>query len=1254
MKVLFVVGCGIGNQVEALPAYVLAQKGYDEVVVCNSYPYSTEVTDLLFGQWIRREDVNPTDYDVQIVTMLGGDFPIEGIPVRLTPHGQMSEVEYNMRATGLAFTEADFSNTGGVFDDIEPMPDAPDFLIHDGWNKTSVECREKWEAKSYPRWGEVVEQLLREGYTIGSIGGNDEHVPGTVDMTGLSLRDSVAAIKGAKVLLANDTGSYHLANALGKPNAALFTFTDVNKNYDPRFHRTCRLVRRELDCSPCQPKGPNFWLYNRPKCKWECRNVSSEMVINEARSACGERHLFFGITTYNRLEFLKWTVISWDGTRRRDVRWTLAVADDGSTDGTVEWLRELEIDDVDIHIIENHRVGVHRQTNQLFALAKRVGFDFGFKVDDDIEFLQEGWDIAYEKAALESGRHHLVLFDRHWHNRHRTGVVSADVHEGPLHGQVPVVEAMGAFWTFTPEMVEKVGYFDEKHFGLCGWGHVDYTWRACRGGYNREDACLDLANSAGYVRLVQTNYRPAMPPQERVHQGNTLHQEAVKRKRARDSKRLYIPPPDMGEPGVTVVIPCYNHAKKLERSIGSVVAQTTPASIVVVDDGSPDEVESEIERLRAKWPDADIKLITQENKGLSGARNAGFEAAQTEWVIPLDADDELMPKFVENTLAVSDNADVVYTDVQSDKYGFAKMRFAASHEPNRNGIVCTCLIRRELWQKVGGYDESMKHGFEDWEFWLRCIKKAARFNKAGGGALFLYHDANPSMLNETHKREAELRAYMRSKHPELYGIPRLTVVIPCYNHAHYLDRCIASVLSQTERNVEIIVVDDGGDDDVQAAIAEAQKKTKRPIKLITQENKGLPGARNAGFDAAKAEWVLPLDADDQLGQPDYVAKCFEQARADVGVIFTDGLGVSGKRTVSEVNPARMRKENTMHACQMVRKHVWKTLSGYKLDFYKGYEDWEFWVNCLEHEVGFVKAEGVHLLIDDQHEGRMTPEIQKAETYWELLHMIEDLHPVFFGKEPSSEMTEVDGRQPGVTVILSCYNQCRTLEMALEALAHQEVKPVEVVVADDGSSDNTIKWLDECPQDRWPFPVRYVTRKHEWYRLASLNNKAASFAKGTRLLFTNADQVHCPTSIKEHAALPDDIVGAGIFKGIDVDHSEKVTIELVREFDKVYELGTSFPSSKTNVGYMASTDPNNNPIGVWGGNFSVPWETFGQLGGYDEGYDVGWGGEENDLVRRCVASGCRVQWVKGSVIYHLDHPIRHYAKTQLGSKRYAGR
>jgi glycosyltransferase involved in cell wall biosynthesis len=253
---------------------------------------------------------------------------------------------------------------------------------------------------------------------------------------------------------------------------------------------------------------------------------------------------------------------------------------------------------------------------------------------------------------------------------------------------------------------------------------------------------------------------------------------------------------------------------------------------------------------------------------------------------------------------------------------------------------------------------------------------------------------------------------------------------------------------------------------------------------------------------------------------------------------------------------------------------------------------------------------------------------------------------------------------GLSIVVSAYNQLPTLKMVLESYRFQKVKPVSVVVADDGSSDGTQAWLDHVPDDYYPFRLSYTTRQHLWYRLASNNNTAAHYAISSRILFTNADQIHAPGSVGSHIEMPDDVVGVGIFLGIRFPESRTVTIETIREFPAVERLYESYRDHKRNDVWLtgegpASRDPKKwalmdvDPRGVWGGNISVPTDLFWKVGGYDEGYDAGWGGEESDLAERIVKAGGKIRWVVGSVLYHLGHPIRNYAEMEnrFGSRRY---
>lgn len=91
--------------------------------------------------------------------------------------------------------------------------------------------------------------------------------------------------------------------------------------------------------------------------------------------------------------------------------------------------------------------------------------------------------------------------------------------------------------------------------------------------------------------------------------------------------------------------------------------------------------------------------------------------------------------------------------------------------------------------------------------------------------------------------------------------PKISVIIPLYNKERGIRRAIASVLSQTYQEFELIIVDDGSTDN---SYNEATKISDNRIKIIRQENKGVSAARNRGIEESTGEWILFLDADDLL------------------------------------------------------------------------------------------------------------------------------------------------------------------------------------------------------------------------------------------------------------------------------------------------------------------------------------------------------------------------------------------------------
>ena len=91
---------------------------------------------------------------------------------------------------------------------------------------------------------------------------------------------------------------------------------------------------------------------------------------------------------------------------------------------------------------------------------------------------------------------------------------------------------------------------------------------------------------------------------------------------------------------------------------------------------------------------------------------------------------------------------------------------------------------------------------------------------------------------------------------------KVSVVIPVYNVKPYLERCVQSVLRQTFKDLEIIMVDDGSTDG-SGELAESLKDWSPCIRVVHQENQGLSGARNTGIRHATGEYVVFLDSDDE-------------------------------------------------------------------------------------------------------------------------------------------------------------------------------------------------------------------------------------------------------------------------------------------------------------------------------------------------------------------------------------------------------
>ncbi len=232
-------------------------------------------------------------------------------------------------------------------------------------------------------------------------------------------------------------------------------------------------------------------------------------------------------------------------------------------------------------------------------------------------------------------------------------------------------------------------------------------------------------------------------------------------------------PPAPAQPEVAIVIPCYRYAHVLPDAVRSAVQQTWEnVRIVIVDDGSPDETRAVAEQLIAEHPDARIDYVHQPNQGLAAARNTGIRATSSEFVLPLDADDRLVPEAVERLVTAlrAENADVATPLGRT--FGDEDRALVTLPVTRRRLLAGNCLVyssmfRRSLYDRVGGYGNNMHAGYEDRDFWLGALERGARFTHVAE-ELFCYRRHGATMLSSADRAALQLRATIVSNHPALY------------------------------------------------------------------------------------------------------------------------------------------------------------------------------------------------------------------------------------------------------------------------------------------------------------------------------------------------------------------------------------------------------------------------------------------------------------------------------------------------------
>lgn len=190
----------------------------------------------------------------------------------------------------------------------------------------------------------------------------------------------------------------------------------------------------------------------------------------------------------------------------------------------------------------------------------------------------------------------------------------------------------------------------------------------------------------------------------------------------------------MTTPLISIIIPCYNHSNSIGDAVNSVLQQSfQDFEIIIINDGSTDkDVAPKLIELSRIDPRITV-IHYEQNQKPSYARNAGIRLARGYYILPVDSDDRIRPHLLRKAVSYIDSGfgDVIHW--KHKEFGDTTKEWGypvemPSFGTRNTGVINISLFKHSDWYRVGGYDESLTKGYEDWHFYLKLMLAGCKFH----------------------------------------------------------------------------------------------------------------------------------------------------------------------------------------------------------------------------------------------------------------------------------------------------------------------------------------------------------------------------------------------------------------------------------------------------------------------------------------------------------------------------------------------
>ncbi len=223
---------------------------------------------------------------------------------------------------------------------------------------------------------------------------------------------------------------------------------------------------------------------------------------------------------------------------------------------------------------------------------------------------------------------------------------------------------------------------------------------------------------------------------------------------------------------VSIVIPCYNDFKHVERAVNCARSQTySNKEIIVIDDGSNSKTKELLINLKPQIDD----LIIQKNMGVVASRNTAISKAKGDYILTLDSDDYFEPEFLKKAVSIlelNEKVGMVTCWVSLKNFNGEEIKVSKpSGGIAAEGVFYNnapgCLLYRKLcWEEVGGYDKNLWMGNEDWEFNIAVTKRGWGIEVLPE-VLFNCQQKEKSRNSTAKNYQKQIREYTFKKHQDV-------------------------------------------------------------------------------------------------------------------------------------------------------------------------------------------------------------------------------------------------------------------------------------------------------------------------------------------------------------------------------------------------------------------------------------------------------------------------------------------------------